>query len=134
HGVVNHAEGLLVWICEDIRMRIRVADEVVQSTAIASQCDELLNGNAAFVLDHALQATVDVAGAYGDAATELVLRADHELIRIFHADAGLEGFAAAEANEEATIYATGCLVQQVSRIRLKELRIIRSAVRIGHDA
>src|SRR5262249_4928235 len=95
-----------IRVDKNVRLAVRVADEVVQAAAVVGKGDELLDRDAAFVFDHALQAAIDVTNAGNDATLELVFRTDHELIRVFHAGSGLEGLATADADRRGLVDAT----------------------------
>src|SRR6266851_1623545 len=53
-GVGDHSKHLLVWIDKDVLRRVGIANEVVQTAAVGSECVELLDGDAALVFNDAL--------------------------------------------------------------------------------
>src|SRR5213594_4931551 len=65
-------------------------DEVVERAAVCSKSVELLNRNAALVLDDAFHAAVNVPHAGYDAAAELMFSSNNKLIGVFRAQAGHE--------------------------------------------
>ena len=114
---------------EDVRLCIRVADKIVKAAAVEGERVELLDGNASLVFDDALQPAVDIPHTGDDASTKFVLCPDDELIRVFHAHAGLERLEAADANIHGSANASsGIVAQQVLRIGDEEGAKIGRAV------
>src|SRR5437762_7840047 len=63
-----------------------------------------------------------------------MLSANHELVGIFHPDAGLKWFAAAEANVHRASYTTSSFIEQVGSIWFKKVAIIRVSAGIRDNA
>ncbi len=133
-SLVDSAKRLFIGVHEDIGLGVGIADEIVQATTIVGESVELLDGDATFVFDHALETTVDVASADDDAAAELVLGADDELIGVFHAGARLEGLAAGDAGIDALSDTAGRVVQQMRGVGNEEATIVGRTVGVSDNA
>src|SRR6266851_792557 len=101
-------------IDEDILLGVGIADEVVQTAAIGNERIEKLDGDAALVLDDALQPAVNVTHAGHDAAAELVIISHHEFVGILHAGPRCERLASADQVTPRNGYSARRVVEKVS--------------------